>query len=501
MRIVSACILVSVVLAASALADTGSAEGKVRIGILNLEPFGNATENVVKSTEAVKEYINEIGFYNVYGQAELEAALNKVEKRMPSHCRDPRCVIDIGKITGMDRILYGSIDIHGDRCGVSLTLIDVIMRQKIETVNLEGAPGVPVTDILKSAIARLHGTTVPGPDLKVYNGPEIHNEKQLLFTSAGFIGLGLIFGLVNYAIESDKAQSFYGEYVDEELSGIASSADQIPLFARPAALANAYVAASHDAYGMFYNPAGVAWIAGPEIALAYQYRFGVVNNIAASFVNKATRELGFGQAFLYSADRDRILTEIYFISGFAYKFNHVPLIRPFSLGANLKLVSNRVQGTGEYSPSGSSFGAGIDVGLHWELSETIRYGLLLRDLPVVNRWKNVSTGESYFEPHAATMHMGGSFLAGYTTFLVAEGQIPLNDEQPWKMAGGIEQELFRVLLLRVGLQKEILNNIETPWKITGGFGLNVHRVHVDGSYEYNTLKLFDVINVSFRIGL
>jgi hypothetical protein len=157
-----------------------------------------------------------------------------------------------------------------------------------------------------------------------------------------------------------------------------------------------------------------------------------------------------------------------------------------------------VQGTGDGAVSGSSFGAGMDLGLILELSDQIRYGLTLRDLPVVNKWKNVSTGERYFEANAATLLMGGSFRVGYTTFLVADGQIPFTNDQPWKMAGGIEQEIFKVILLRAGIQKEIDTTNDTPWKITGGFGLKLLNVQLDGSYEYNTLRVFEVINISFK---
>ena len=106
---------------------------------------------------------------------------------------------------------------------------------------------------------------------------------------------------------------------------------------------------------------------------------------------------------------------------------------------------------------------------------------------------------SYFQANAASLHMGGTFRAGYKTFLIGEGEIPLTREQNWEMAGGVEQEVFRYFLLRAGLQKEIQTTMESPWKITGGLGVNVKRFSLDGSYEYNTLRVFDVINVSLRI--
>jgi long-subunit fatty acid transport protein len=255
-----------------------------------------------------------------------------------------------------------------------------------------------------------------------------------------------------------------------------------------------------------YNPAGMALVSGPEAIVGYQYRFGL-NNIAASYVNKATRELGFGQALLYSGDKSGLLTEMYFVSAAAYKFKGLfSFLRPLSVGVSFKVVSETAHGDTS-TGNASSLGAGIDLGLLWELSDQIRYGLLLRDVPVINRWHNSSTGERYNEALATTLHMGGSYKVGYTTFLIAEGQIPVASDQPWKMAGGIEQELFRVFVARLGLQKEIQSLAETPWNITGGFGLKVdsepvfgRSLSLDGSYEYNTLGVFPVVNVSFKIG-
>lgn len=496
-----ATILLSAMLAVPSNAQNNKGNGKVRIGILFLESYGESEKLTGQADQELKQRIADVGFYEIYGQNELEQALKKIEMEIPQHCRDPRCVIEIGTATGMDRIIYGSIDEDDNRIGLQLTLMDIVMKQKIDMVSIEGAPGVSVSDLIKTAIARLHGNAIEEPQVAIYHGPRVHNEKELIISSAGVMGLGLIYGLINYLAEYSDAHKLYAEYHDDKLAGISSLADQIPLFARPAALANAYVAASDDAYGVFFNPAGMAWIHGPEAVLAYQYRFGI-DNIAATYVNKATREIGFGQGVLYSADKDHMLTELYFVTSVAYKFTQLPdFIRPFSVGLNFKIATQRVKGEMEDSPSGSAFGAGIDLGFLWDLSERIRYGFLFKDLPVVSKWKNVSTGETYFQAQAPALQMGGTFRAGYKTFLIGEGQIPLSREQNWKMAGGIEQEMFKYFLLRAGMQKELQTTIESPWKITGGLGFNVKRFSLDGSYEYNTLKVFNVVNLSLKVKL
>ncbi|MBN1308262.1 MAG: hypothetical protein JXA18_10120 [Chitinispirillaceae bacterium] len=491
--------------AAAAKNPEPAAERRINIGILNFEQFDHAAEIASQAQYDLIALVKEIGFYRCYDQAALETGLSKAGKKMPLHCRDPRCVLDIGTTTGMDRMLFGSIEWGNRRCGVRMTLIDVVTRKTVETVTLQGAPGVAPADVLKAAVAKLHGHEGEiNAAMENYYGPAVHNERQFFISSAGCIGAGLLYGAINYGVEQ-KTGKVEAEYLDEPLSGLATTG--VPLFARPAALANAYVAASDDAYGVLYNPAGMAWVAGPEAVLAYQYRFGL-DNFAASYANKATREIGFGQALLYRADRERLMTEMYFVSAFAYKFNRLPsFLRPFSLGANVKVLGNRVKSTSDISPGGSSLGVGLDVGLLWELSDQIRYGLLFRDVPVLNYWKNVTTGMRYFEAQPSALLMGGTFQAGYSTFLIAEGQFPLYNDQPWKMAGGLEHEFFNLFFLRVGLQREIMAPYKTPWKITGGFGLKVNaeqlagkRFSLDGSYEYNTLHVFDVINVSMLLG-
>lgn len=495
-----------VALVGTALAEDAekSAESRVRIGILALETFDKASEIVEKAQSDLVSQIKEIGFYECYDPAALSEGLEKLGKKVPKHCRDPRCVLDIGTAAGMDRMLFGSIEWGSTkRCGVRLTLIDVLTKQTVESVNLLGAPGVPVSDVLKSAVGKLHGQNESAEMMEQYFGPEVHNEKQVLVSTASCIGVGLLYSLINFGVEQD-VETVPAEYQREALSGLPTG---VPLFARPAALANAYVALSDDAYGVLYNPAGMAWVSGPEAVLAYQYRFGL-DNVAATFANKATREIGFGQAVLFQSDREQLMTELTFVSAIAYKFNNLPLnLRPISVGANVKILGKRVRSTSEASSGGNSFGAGLDLGLMWELSEQIRYGLLFRDVPVVNYWKNVKGGYSYAEAQAATLAMGGTFRVGYSTLLIAEGNIPLYDDQSWKMAGGLEQELFNVLLLRIGIQREIMATYAPPWKITGGFGLKFNTEQfagktfsLDGSYEYNTLQVFDVINVSLRFG-
>lgn len=483
---------------------------KIRIGVFNLATDPEVGKIAKDVAEYVKESITEIGGYDIFLQEKMEKMLAEKKDKLPKYCREPLCVSAVGRELDFDRMLYGTAEKSTKSYGVCLTLVDVDSRKIIEETSIEGNPGVPLKEVIQVAVNALHGQSDSDLDTntRTYYGKQVRNTKQMLVTSGSWLAAGLAWALISGAIGgADKVDADYTDWV-KALCGIGTGADLIPLFARPAAMGNSYVAASDDAYGIFYNPAGLSWASSGEVSFCYQYRFGL-NNFAASFVNKATREIGFGQGFLYTGDSEGLLSEFYFLSGISYKFNNlISFLRPFSLGASIKIQSKRA-GSTTASPSsicGTASGIGLNVGFQWELSKKIRYGLLVRNVPSFIYWNNKSTSKTYFENEPVELSMGGTFQASYVTFLVCEGHIPLYSEQVWKFAGGVERIIFRVIRIRVGAEKS--EGIESPWKINGGFGINLNTESLwgkyfvlDGSYEFNTLLPFsNVMNFSFRFG-
>ena len=485
-------------------AGSGSDRHRVRLGVLMLESATGHDKEAFEMTALMIEKLEELGLYEVYRPSDIDKALAGARAGKGS-CRDPRCVLGIGKDLGVRRMIYGTYDITGSRCAVRLVLLNVASGKPIASVSLEGALGVPGKEVLLAAVDRIHGDKRELSRMGAYFGPPADNLSEFLWTSVSVLGAGTFYTMVNYGAggSRDDGVPYYKEE-NKDLSGIWASADQIPIFARPAALANAYTAVSDDAYGVLYNPAGMSWVRGKEAVVGYQYRLGM-DIMALSYVNKALRDLGFGQAVLLTTDRDGAMTEVYFVTAAGYKINQDYLLGPLGFGAAVKIIGNTVNKLSLDSPHGQSYGIGLDLGFMWELSQRIRYGLLFRDVPAVNRWKNRATGYQYTEANPPTMHMGGSYSAGYNAFLTADGQIPLYSDQPWVMAGGVEYEFFRMLLLRVGLQREILDEDADWWKLTCGAGFKFdtgtkwgREMALDVSYEYNTLELFHVVNVSVR---
>jgi opacity protein-like surface antigen len=505
--------IIFVVLCALALAAEESPQSlKTNIGVLALDIQGGGPEFAAEAMTAIQQSLMEVGAYQIFSPEAMAKAYEGIGLKMPGHCREPRCAAAIGNDIKMDRMIYGSIDKNEKSVAVALTLIDVPSKQIVESVALEGGPGVALVDVMKTAVQEIHGQRDKNvnSNTHTYYGPQVHNEKQLLISAPACIAAGVIMGLANGSVtgkdnNSNSVERDYSSFEGdrENMFGIGTGADRIPMFGRPNALANCYVAASDDAYGVFFNPAGLSWIGGAEASVGYQYRFAGLSNIAGSYVNKATREIGFGQGILYSGDK--LQSEMYFVSAVSYKFNElVSFLRPLSLGASVKVLTKWTgKGASESSSTGSSFGFGLDLGLKWELTENIHYGLLFKNVPSFGHWNNTLTDTSYGETSPATLAMGGTFQANYATFLICEGHIPLNEDQPWVFAGAVERELFGLLKIRAGIEK--MADFNTPWLYTGGLGfkvmLNRKYVILDVSYQYNTLAVFaHPVNVSMRFG-
>jgi len=479
---------------------------KSRIGIFDPEMSGGENKSVKEIAGMIRENVAAVGGYDILSQETMQKAFAELKLRFPKYCREPRCVSAVGSALQLDRMIYGSIEKGEKTYGVSLVLVDVASKQIVENVSIEGDPGIGIADVIKVAVSRLHGHVDTDLDttMHTYYGKQMKNYRQFYISAGACLAAGLLWGVLN----TDRVD---GERVDYgyNLSGVGTGSDLIPLFARPAALGNCYVAASDDAYGVFYNPAGLSWVSAAEASFGYQYRFGMLDNFAASFVNKATREIGFGQGFLYTGDRDNLYSEVTFISSASYRFiNWIPFMRPISVGASVKLLSKKTGAgsVGEDAQKGSGFGFGLDIGTQLELSEKIRGGILFKNLPTIIKYNNVSRNAEYTEKEPVEFLMGGTFQANYETFLICEGHIPLYKEQPWKGACGVERVIFRILRLRIGVEKA--EGFDTPWKINGGLGINIPTESLwgkyfvfDGSYEYNTLVTFShVMNFSFRFG-
>jgi len=476
----------------------------IRLGVLKLETSGISAKASAELDDTLCNIISSLGFYKVYSHKKMEARLVQIKHEIPTDCRPLQCAIEIGERLDLDQILFGRIDRNKKSTEVSFSLVDVKSKVVVNTFSMQDTNRVLIERLLRIAIMRMHGMEFPEiQKVPAMCEQEIHNEKIFYAASGLCVGIGLLWAALNGGLFDSHITE---QFDTRSLSNISSSTLQIPFFGRPTALGDAYVAAASDAYGVIYNPAGMAWVTGPEVATGYQYSFSMLNNVVASYVNKATNEIGFGECLLYSGDMDHLQNELHFISAYSYKFNHPFLLpRPVSVGVSVKLSTITSPESENATASQKTFEGGLDFGIMTELNDNIRLAGVLSDAPSIRKVNNTTTGSRYLEYDPMRLQIGGTFQPGSSTFLICQSQIPLFQDQYWAFSGGIEQALFRFFKLRLGLEKQIY--LESPWLFTGGFGVKVDTkflagkyLVVDASYQYSTVEMFPSANASFKIG-
>jgi len=491
-----------------------------RIGVFDPHPNNGDSLMVVEAVRSIREALHKIGQYDVFTQNRMEAAYVVVGKNFPEYCREPRCAAILGSSLQLERMIFGNVAFNYGRYAIELEMVDVTSRKIINKGSFEGDEGVALSDVIQTAIFRLHEIdTLSNPvELHRYFGAQVNNVKPMLISTGAYMGLAVFIALIG----NDRQGTLVK--IDEKLSGIDPSMRTVAKSARAKAMGNCYVALAKDAYGAFYNPAGASWVKDPEMSVNFQNRFGLLNTVSASFVNKATREIGWGHTLIYSGHPESFYQELYFSTLASYRFSELfGVLPPFSLGANINVSSARTTGgSGSiYDQTGTAAGVGLDIGFLIELAHNIDFGFVLHNVPTFTFYNNTSknpmpvseigneiySGEyRYRESSPASLSLGGSFNVSYATMLVAEGKVPLYSDQIWRFAGGIEQQIANAIRIRLGAEKEVFAEYETPWHLTcgGGFRFPVKRrnIDIDASYEFLTSReLRHIWDISLRIDL
>jgi hypothetical protein len=490
-------------------------EHLTRIGVFDSYTNNGDSLMAVEAVRAIRDALHAIGKYDVFTQARMEEAYVVMGSHFPQYCHEPRCAAVFGSSLELERMILSDVALNNDRYAIQLQIIDVASKRIINECSFEGKDGVALSDIVKTAIFRIHeiDTLSPPIELTRYFGEEINNLKPMFISTAAYMGLGLLVAF----LDNERQRTWVK--IDEKLSNIDPSMRTVAQSARAKAMGNCYVALSKDAYGAFYNPAGASWINGPEMALSYQGRYGLLNTVSASFLNKATREIGFGHTLIYNGHPESFYQELYFSTLVSYMFSNLGKFPPFSLGANINISSARTNGGSgsEYDQKGTAVGFGFDVGFLIEFTQNIDFGFVFYNIPTYTFYNNGSSSEKeigsevykeyrYRENSPPSVKLGGSFDVSYLTILVAEGEIPLYKDQNWRFAGGIEQQVANILRIRMGTQKEIFTEYETPWHITAGLGfrfpIKYRKVDIDASYEFLTdFELRHIWDISLKIDL
>lgn len=301
----------------------------------------------------------------------------------------------------------------------------------------------------------------------------------------------------------------------QDLSGIPGAFVDVGFGARPVALGSAYVGLADDVHSVVWNPAGLATLSNYQIAFSYIDQLGLVDYQHAA----ASAPFGFGALGLaVIANGDDAMRELSVHAAYARSISdfHVGLAlkyRNASFGNNTMSEDDFVV----FEPdeiadglasqvSGSASGFGLDLGVLYQPTPKVSFGLMLRDLVAPVSWDS-QTGTadrpargSYNESIPFEAALGTVYRVSPNFMVTADYNPALSDEVSNKVRVGLETKLLNVLSLRGGMQ-QFVNDLRDE-KYALGFGLDVPvmgSAHVMASYTYLFESLDNSQHISFAV--
>ena len=165
--------------------------------------------------------------------------------------------------------------------------------------------------------------------------------------------------------------------------------------AGPAGMGGAYSAATQNTSALIWNPAGLAGLSTPEIAIGYLDLHGVLGYSFIGIAHPIRTGQSVGAAILNSSDTEGISHERIVLLSAATR-----VWKRLHIGLNAKYFSTSVN-LGQV-PLGSGSGWGTDLGIQYApMTDRIRIGVVLPNLfsnLSYSRFEENTTGSRYEEP-------------------------------------------------------------------------------------------------------
>lgn len=150
--------------------------------------------------------------------------------------------------------------------------------------------------------------------------------------------------------------------------------ENIELMAGPAGMGSAYSAATQDTSALIWNPAGLAGLSTPEIAIGYLDLHGVLGYSFVGVAHPIRKGQTVGAAILNSSDTEGISHERIVLLSAATR-----VWKRLHIGINAKYFSTSVNL--EQVPLGSGRGWGTDLGIQYALmTDRVRIGVVFPNL-------------------------------------------------------------------------------------------------------------------------
>ena len=170
MRLSTAIIIVLLIVSSILSAD------KVTIAVLDLEATGVSASEAASLTNRVRHNLFQTGKFKLIERAEMDEILSEQGFQLTG-CTSSECIVEAGKLLGVQRMVGGSIDRVGDMHTIYLRMIDVATGEILASATSDCSEGIEQV-VLKStreAVAGLLG--------KAFQSESGSSNSQALTTS------------------------------------------------------------------------------------------------------------------------------------------------------------------------------------------------------------------------------------------------------------------------------------------------------------------------------
>jgi len=150
------------------------------VAVMNIEAVGmhlsHANVNLLSSV--LTSYLVAAGCCRVVPRDQVKTRLNQYRRESHKACYDQSCQIEIGKLLAANKTITAQVMRVGNRCTVSLKLIDLRSETSESGAVVEGGCKIKgIVDSLKKAVARLTGT-LPNSGTVVKPSAQKANPQQ-----------------------------------------------------------------------------------------------------------------------------------------------------------------------------------------------------------------------------------------------------------------------------------------------------------------------------------
>jgi len=175
------------------LLTTGTIIGQLPIAVIDFDGKGISQQESSALTDRLRSELIEGGFFKVVERGMMEDVM-KEQGFQQSGCTSDECIVEVGRMIGVDRMIGGSISKVGDLFSVNAKIVSVETGEIFNSItfDLNGEIELLLSDGMKSVSYLLAGEEAP--EIKQLSGSFFSRvPKSIRFTA---IAIWLIWGLL-----------------------------------------------------------------------------------------------------------------------------------------------------------------------------------------------------------------------------------------------------------------------------------------------------------------